>query len=135
MVQLEEIAPWIQEERASALDRAEVHRASDDVDSAAPQFSDRIVDAVNVEAQMVPAMEAEGRVQVLRSRSVDSAEASDDLYLETVVVRRCDEGEGESHRLDAARVPEIEDVLVPSQCGVEVSDAEAGVVAAHRFER
>ncbi|MDX8500914.1 hypothetical protein RFM99_21200 [Mesorhizobium sp. VK4C] len=48
MVQLEEIAPWIQEERASALDLAEVHRASDDVHSAAPQFSDSIVDAVDI---------------------------------------------------------------------------------------
>nr|WP_247893947.1 hypothetical protein [Azospirillum endophyticum] len=134
MGQFEEITPRIEEERAPAPDFTEIHRTGNDVSAAATQFGDRPVDVVDPEAQMVPAMEAEGRVQVFGLGPVGGAGASDQFDLETVVVRRRHEGEGESHGLDAARMAEIEDIPVPVQSGVEIGDPKADMVAAHRFE-
>lgn len=127
--QFDQVTPWIAEKRETQRQSRRIPRFTDNPHITAFQFTDRGIDILDAQAQMVPSGDRMGIDQLVVLGTRRAARTGNQLDAKTVVSSRCKKSQclfTQCHRADQAK---IERAGVPVCSGIEVRHAQSDVVA------
>src|SRR5215475_3585012 len=135
--ELDQVSPGIGKEREPTTDGRQLERLGDDRHAAAAELRDRLIDAGNVEAEVMEALKPQTVTQVLIGRLGNRAglAIAEDFDKERIVRRRRDVSQVLIRIGPFVHDPEIELLYVPFLGGSEVRHPHGDVVALHGGER
>src|SRR3984957_14546414 len=134
--ELDQVSPWIGQEREPATDLRKFERLGDDGDASAAKLGDSLIDAVDVETEVMEAREAQAIAEILiyRFRNRARLAVTKQLNEERIIGRRREVSQLLIRIGRLAHAPEIQLLAVPALCGIEVRHSQGDVVALHRGE-
>src|SRR5262245_20633304 len=135
--ELDQVSPRIGKERKPATDGGQLERLGDDGHAAAAELRERLIDAGDVEAEVMEALKPQTVTEVPIGRLWNRAglAIAEDFDKERIVTRRRQVSQVLIRIGPFVHDPEIELLYVPFLCGRQVRHAHGNVVALHGGER
>ena len=127
--QFDQVTPWIAEKRETQRQSGRVPRFADNPHVTTSQFTDRDIDILNAQAQMVPSGDCMGVDQLVVLGTRRAAGTGNQLDAKTVVSSRGKKSQrffAQCHRADQAK---IERAGVPGCSALKVRHAQPDMVA------